>query len=44
MVLLVIGVVGMFLDLPYSEAIKWAVGLSLVAFIADIFSSRKAVD
>lgn len=44
MVLLVIGVIGMFIpDLAYAEAIKWAVALSLVAFIADIFVDRKAV-
>jgi hypothetical protein len=44
MVLLVVGVIGLFVeDMPGADSIKWAVALSLVAFIADIFVDRKKI-
>jgi len=44
LVLLVVGVIGLLIPgFPAGDALKWAIGLALIAFIADLVMGRKKV-
>lgn len=44
LVLLVVGLLGLLIPgFPAGDALKWAIGLALVAFIGDLLMSRKKV-
>jgi len=42
--LLTVGVVGLFIpNFPAGDVIRWAVVVSVIAFVADFFSERKVL-